>query len=228
MDKIIKVSFLILIIIAFTLFSFEASFAKSTNKKDFILMGNKAINMAKGNLSVLYTKKFSELVIQIDKEFDVEKIKFKKKRLKNYMGEILVYICQGHKNIYQNSDMKIVIEKCKRANNYYEKNNLYIGNRAEYKSFIHNILGQMYAWQYYIDGNKKNYKNAIKYSKINIKDVRKKDRFYSLALKNHVIIYRVSGEYKKAIEYQKLALENWDCFEKISKIIHKNPKEMHA
>ena len=27
------------------------------------------------------------------------------------MGDILVYICQGHKNIYQNSDMKIVIDK---------------------------------------------------------------------------------------------------------------------
>ena len=79
MDKI-KVSFLILITIKFTLFSFEISFAKSTNKNDFILMGNKAINMAKGNLSVLYTKKFSELVIQIDKEFDLEKIKLKKKK----------------------------------------------------------------------------------------------------------------------------------------------------
>ena len=217
MDKI-KVSFLILITITFTLFSFEISFAKSTNKKDFILMGNKAINMVKDKNDVLYSKKFSELVIQIDKEFDLEKIKFKKKSSINYMGDILVYICQGHKNIYQNSDMKIVIDKCKRANNYYEKNNLYIGNRADYKSFIHNILGQMYAWQYYIDGDKKNYKNAIEYSKINIEDVRKKDRFYSQALKNYVIIYRVSGEYKKAIKYQKLNLENWDCFEDISKL----------
>ena len=76
----------------------------------------------------------------------------------------------------------------------------------------------MYAWQYYIDGDKKNYKGAIKYSEINIKDVQKKDRFYSDALKNYVIIYRVSGELKKALKYQKLNLENWDCFKKISEL----------
>ena len=48
--------------------------------------------------------------------------------------------------------------------------------------------------------------------------MQKKDRFYSDALKNYVIIYRVSGELKKALKYQKLNLENWDCFKKISEL----------
>ena len=217
MDKT-KASFLFCITIIFTLFSFEISLAKSTNKKEFVSMGNKAFYMIKEKSNNLYTKKFSELVIQIDKEFDIEKIKFKKKGLKKYKAEILVYICQGYKNIYKTLDMKLIIDKCKRANNYYEKNNLYTGDKAEYKQFIHNILGEMYSWQFYIDGDKKNYKNAIKFSKINLEDVRKKDLFYSNALKNHVIIYRVSSEYKKAIKYQKLNLENWDCFKKISEL----------
>ena len=65
---------------------------------------------------------------------------------------------------------------------------------------------------------KKITKMLLNIQKINIEDVRKKDRFYSQALKNYVIIYRVSGEYKKAIKYQKLNLENWDCFEDISKL----------
>ena len=73
--------------------------------------------------------------------------------------------------------MKIVLEKCERANNYYEKNNLYSKNRVSYKQWLHNIIGTMYAWQYYFDGDKRNYRNAIKYNEINIKDVRKKINF---------------------------------------------------
>ena len=66
MDKT-KASFLFCITIIFTLFSFEISLAKSTNKKEFVSMGNKAFYMIKEKSNNLYTKKFSELVIQIDK-----------------------------------------------------------------------------------------------------------------------------------------------------------------
>ena len=36
--------------------------------------------------------------------------------------------------------MKIVIEKCKRADDYYEKNNQYFKDRIPYKAWIHNII----------------------------------------------------------------------------------------
>ena len=59
---------------------------------------------------------------------------------------------------------------------YYDKNNQYFKDRIPYKAWLHNIISQMYAWQFYLDGDKKNYKGAIKYSEININDVKKKDR----------------------------------------------------
>lgn len=216
MDKI-KVSLLIFITILFIVFNFEISFAKSTNKKDFIEMAKKISKMTKENIQIVYSKEFSELALQIENKFDVEKIVFKQKN-KWFKADTLLYLCLGHKTEYQNNDIKIVLEKCERANNYYEKNNLYSKNRVSYKQWLHNIISSMYAWQYYLDGDKTNYRNVIKYNEINIKDVRKKDRFYSDALKNYVIIYRVSGELSKAIKYQELNLNNWDCFKKISEL----------
>ena len=221
MDKA-KTNFFIITCLIFIFFIFETTLAKSTDKKKLMNLFKEGTEIIKRDgIKALNYKEFNDLMLKIENEFILEKINFKNKQVK---ADILLYVCLAHQFFYVNSDRKIVIEKCVRGDNYWESNNLYKGKKIEYKQYFHHIIGNLYAWEYIFRGKKKNYNKAIKYSKINFEDKRKRDMFYSTALKNYTIIYRASGEFKKSLKYQKLTLENWDCFKKITELSAKNQK----
>ncbi len=224
MDKI-KLSHLILITIIFTFFSFKISYAKSTNAKDLFKMLNTGIKPYKTYKEMIegegyYSEKFAKLMLQIDRKFDIKKMKLQTK----FKADLFLNICRGFYKEYNFKDMEIAINKCIEADDYQKAHNIFVGKRAYSKRLLHANIGKLSAWQFYLTGDKKYYDITIKYSKINFDYKKKRSRHHVEALNNYTIIFRTTGEFNKAIKYQKLALEYWNCFKKISELSKKRQK----
>ena len=199
------------IIIIFFLLTFpEISGAKSTDKKQFLKEYDKIDKLIKEN-NYKRTKKTFKLFSELEKKYDLTKIKSKQKIAFLYFN-----ICEGKINFSEIINHEVTAKVCEKAYILNSKAGVYkIKNAKWLEMYLIDSVAQAYTQHYFISNDKKSLLKANQYTDKILENLEIKKKNYNAhyvnALKNKVFIYKAKLNIKKAIEYQEKIFNYLGC-----------------
>jgi len=199
-----------ILIIFLLLFISQTSDAKSTDKKKFLKEYDEIDKLIKEN-NYKRTKKTFKLFSDLEKKYDLTKIKSKRRIAFLYFN-----ICEGKIIFSEIINYKVTAKVCEKAYILNAEAGVYKNKNAKWlEMYLTDSLAQIYTQHYSISNEKKSLLKANQYTNKILENSEIKKKNYSFhyenALKNKVFIYRAKLNIKKAIEYQEKVLNYLGC-----------------